>query len=291
MRRVIAILVVLVVVMSALIGARLYMQKRALSGPSGGSGEIEGTVVDLSSRVGARVVKLSAVEGQAVKRGDLLLTLDCSDPEAQLAEAEARFASARAQAGAAETQRGVAERQAKRLEKLPDDVAAASVDQSTSGAIGAGRQADAARAQVRATAAAVERARLLVGECVIRAPRDAVVEDLPHEEGELTAPGTTLVRLVDLSALKATFYLPNAEVAAVKPGARAIVVADAWPGERFEGTVTTVAVEAEFTPRNIQTRSDRDRLVYPVEVAVQNRDGKLLAGMPVQVTIPGTGKR
>jgi HlyD family secretion protein len=291
MRRVIAILVVLVVVMSALIGARLILQRRALSGPSGGSGEIEGTAVDLSSRVGARVLKLSVVEGQAVRKGDLLLTLDCSDPEAQLAEAEARLASARAQAGAAETQRGVAERQAKRLERLPDDVAAASVDQSTSGAVGAGRQAEAARAQVRATAAAVERARLLVGECVLRAPRDAVVSVLPHEEGELTSPGAILVRLVDLSALTATFYLPNAEVGAVKPGARAIVVADAWPGEQFEGTVKTVAVEAEFTPRNIQTRSDRDRLVYPVEVSVQNRDGKLLAGMPVQVTLPGTGKR
>lgn len=76
----------------------------------------------------------------------------------------------------------------------------------------------------------------------------------------------------------------------MKPGARAVVVADAFPGEEFEGTVRTVALEAEFTPRNIQTRSDRDRLVYPVEVAVVNRDGKLRAGMPVQVTLPGTGR-
>ncbi len=90
--------------------------------------------------------------------------------------------------------------------------------------------------------------------------------------------------------MKATFYLPNAEVGAVKPGARAEVVADAFPGERFEGKVRTVALEAEFTPRNIQTRTDRDRLVYPVEVVVVNRDGKLRAGMPVQVTLPGTGK-
>ena len=48
--------------------------------------------------------------------------------------------------------------------------------------------------------------------------------------------------------------------------------------------------QAEFTPRNIQTRSDRDRLVYPVEVVVRNRDGKLRAGMPVQVTLVGTGR-
>jgi HlyD family secretion protein len=95
---------------------------------------------------------------------------------------------------------------------------------------------------------------------------------------------------VDLSEPKATFFLPNAEVAAVKPGARAEVVADAWPGETFEGTVRTVALEAEFTPRNIVTRTDRDRLVYPVEVTVRNRDGKLRAGMPVQVVLLGTGR-
>jgi len=76
----------------------------------------------------------------------------------------------------------------------------------------------------------------------------------------------------------------------VKPGGRATVVADAWPGETFEGTVKTVALEAEFTPRNIQTRTDRDRLVYPVEVAVANRDGKLRDGMPVQVTLARDGR-
>jgi HlyD family secretion protein len=109
---------------------------------------------------------------------------------------------------------------------------------------------------------------------------------------------------VDLSEVTATFYLPNAEIGAVKPGARAAVVADAYPGEEFEGAVRTVALEAEFTPRNIQTRTDRDRLVYPIEVVVRNRDGKLRAGMPVQVTLsppapggagspeggPGTGR-
>jgi HlyD family secretion protein len=143
---------------------------------------------------------------------------------------------------------------------------------------------------VRAAEAAVARAGLLAAECEVRAPRDAEVATLPHEAGELVAPGAILVRLVDLSEVKATFYLPNAEIGAVRPGARATVVADAWPGESFEGTVRTVALEAEFTPRNIQTRTDRDRLVYPVEVTVVNRGGRLRAGMPVQVTLEGTGR-
>jgi HlyD family secretion protein len=136
----------------------------------------------------------------------------------------------------------------------------------------------------------VARGRLLAGESEVRAPRAAEVATLPHEAGELVSPGAVLVRLVDLREVTATFYVPNAEVGSVKPGARAVVVADAWPGEAFEGKVRTVALEAEFTPRNIQTRTDRDRLVYPVEVVVENRDGKLRAGMPVQVSLPGTGR-
>jgi HlyD family secretion protein len=227
--------------------------------------------------------------------------------------AGAAEAAARAQASALEAQRDAADRQARRLAGLTADVPESSIDQTRASAAGlshqteaaraqatasgeqvraaevgiraATAQADAAAAQVRAAEAGVARVRLLAGECEVRAPRDAEIATLPHEAGELVSPGAVLARLVDLSEVKATFYLPNAELAAVRPGARAVVVADAWPGDEFEATVLTVALEAEFTPRNIQTRSDRDRLVYPVEVSVRNRDGKLRAGMPVQVTI------
>lgn len=304
MKRVVIVLVVLVVVLGSLIALKLRQQAAALAAPAGGSGEIEGARVDLSSRVGARVTSVLVREGQPVKAGDLLVTLDCADPKAQLAEAEARLAAARAQAAAARAQveavrrsRGAAERQAARLATLTADVAEASIDQTQASAAGLGHQAEAAAAQaaaaaaqVRAGEALVERARILAGECEVRAPRDAEIATLPHEAGELVAPGAILVRLVDLSEVTATFYLPNAEIGAVKPGAAATVVADAFPGERFEAKVRTVALEAEFTPRNIQTRTDRDRLVYPVEVVVKNPAGKLRAGMPVQVTLDGTGR-
>jgi HlyD family secretion protein len=342
MRRVAIVFALLVLLLSGLIALRLWTQARALAAPSGGSGEIEGVVVDLSSRVGARILEVKVKEGQAVKAGDLLVELDCADPAAQLAEGQARLAAARAQAVAAAAQResatrsraaagasrdaaqaqaealaaqrDAAERQAARLESLTADVPASSIDQTRASATGLARQADAARAQaaagdaqaraaevgiraagaqaeaaeaqVRAAEAAVHRLEILAGECEVRAPRDAEVSKLPHEAGELVVAGGTLVRLVDLSEPTATFYLPNAEVGAVRPGARAVVVADAYPGVEFEGTVRTVSLEAAFTPRNIQTRTDRDRLVYPVEVAVVNRDGRLRAGMPVQVTIP-----
>ena len=268
MRRVALVLVALVVVLGGLIALRLWTQARALAAPSGGSGEIEGTTVDLSSRVGARILELGVREGEAVKAGALVVRLDCADPEAQLAEAQARLASAKAQAVAASAQltasernrvaarageeaaraqakalaaqRDAAERQARRLSALPQDVPASSIDQTqasaaglghqteaaraqaaasaaqavaaTSGIRAAGAQAEAALAQVRAAEASVARATILVGECEVRAPRDAEVSTLPHEAGELVSPGAVLARLVDLSEVKATFYLPNAEV-------------------------------------------------------------------------------
>ena len=304
MRRVVIALVVFTLVLASLISLKVWLQARALAAPSGGSGQIEAVVVDLSSRVGARVVEVRVREGQAVKTGELLVRLDCSDQDAALAEAEARLASARssrlaarAQVASLVPQRAAAERQARRVASTPDSVTEAAIDQTETAAQGlqhqteaADAQAAASQAQVKAAEAAVARARLLVGECQLVAPRDAVVEKLPHEAGELVSPGSVLVRLVDLSEPKATFYLPNAEVGAVRPGARAVVVADAFPGASFEGTVRTVSLEAEFTPRNIQTRTDRDRLVYPVEVTVKDPEHRLRAGMPVQVTIPGTGR-
>jgi HlyD family secretion protein len=276
-----------------------------------------------------------------VRKGDLLMTLDCSDPAAQLAESEARVAAARAQASAAAAsvdasrrqreaaaagqlaaraqadalaaQRDAARRQARRLEALESDVAAASRDQSAASATGlerqtaaalaqaeaserqasaafaairaSGAQAVAAEAQIKAAEAAEARARLLVEECRVVAPRDAAVQEVPREAGELVLAGQPLVQLVDLSDLTATFYLPNAELAEARPGRAARVVADAWPGDAFDARVRSVAARAEFTPRNIQTRTDRDRLVYPVEVSIANRDGKLRPGMPVQVTL------
>jgi HlyD family secretion protein len=230
--------------------------------------------------------------------------------------AAASETAARAQAEALAAQRDVARREAARLESLPDDVSVSARDRARGGAVQLSAQVTAAEAQARASAEqsrasqlatqassaqaassaagvkasgeAARRSRLLADECVLRAPRDAMLDELPHEVGELVAAGQPLARLVDIAEVKATFYLPNAELSAARPGAKAWVVADAWPDQKFEGVVSTVSAKAEFTPRNIQTRTDRDRLVYPIEVRLANPDRKLRPGMPVQVTLPGT---
>ena len=146
-------------------------------------------------------------------------------------------------------------------------------------------QTDAADGRVSASEAAVRRAALAVDECEVRAPRAGWVDQRFFEPGELAPPGAPLVRLVDLSTVTATFYLPNAELSAARIGGAAVVRADAWPDRAFHGRIVTVGTEAAFTPRNIQTRTDRDRLVYPIEIELDNADAALRPGMPVEVTL------
>ncbi|MBU0553284.1 efflux RND transporter periplasmic adaptor subunit, partial [Myxococcota bacterium] len=153
-------------------------------------------------------------------------------------------------------------------------------------------QAQAAVAQAQAAAegitraqAARRRAAVLVNECTLTAPRDGVIQTRAGEPGELARPGFPLLVLVDAREVKATFYLPNAELAEARPGRAVEVRADAWPDRTWRGQISAVGAEAAFTPRNVQTRTDRDRLVYPVEVRLKNEDGALRPGMPVEVSI------
>jgi HlyD family secretion protein len=147
-----------------------------------------------------------------------------------------------------------------------------------------------ARTGVQIAEAEVHRAQLAIDECTVAAPIAGVVADRLHEPGAVVAAGMPIVTILDTRTVTATFFLPDAELGRVATGAAAQLRVDAYPGQVFTGTVRRIADEAEFTPRNVQTREDRDRLVYAVDVEVDNPDGTLRAGMPGEVTIPGTGR-
>jgi HlyD family secretion protein len=357
MKRMFILFAVLVVALSAALALRLRAQALAAARPSGGSATVEGTRVDVTARVSARIAELAVDEGDTVTAGQVVARLDCPEVEAsgratgarvaaarigvesatvQLAQAKhgvkaarkqsaAAVAQARAQAAqqaALAAQRDDARRTADRLGKLretgavPDET----FEQSSSRATGLGEQvralgenaraasaqseavaetAGTAALQVRAAelrvagaereleAALAQQAQVdaLLAECTLKAPRDAIVQTRHFEVGEAVMPGTRLFTLVDLREVRATFYLPNAELAAARPGQAVEVHPDALPERTFPGTVRRVSPQAEFTPRNAQTRSDRDRLVYAVEVSIPNADGALRPGMPVDIAV------
>jgi HlyD family secretion protein len=267
---------------------------------------------DVNAAVADGQARVAAAQAQAA-------VADASARAAQRATGVAwvQATAARTKGEALDTRRAIAERNVERLVKAGEGVTAASLDQNQSEAASlaleqkaavdlarasagqasvAAAQGSAAQASVRAAAAAVEsalanlqRTILLQRECEIRAPRGGIVEEVYVESGEITARGGALLRLVDIEEVKVTFYLPNAEIGAITNGNAATVTADAYPGVQFSGRVTSIATEAAFTPRNIQTRTDRDRLVYPIEVKLANAGHRLRPGMPVEVKLVKSG--
>ncbi len=173
----------------------------------------------------------------------------------------------------------------RRASRAQASVSTAQASVSTAQAGAATAAVDAAERNLAAFRAVRAIAQLAVDECRVVASHDGTVDEVLYQMGEVVAPGTALVRVIDLTQLTATFYLPNAELSAATIGGTAHVVADAWPGRTFDGTIDTVANEAEFTPRTVQTRTDRDRLVYPIEIQIPNPERLLRPGMPVQVTL------
>ena len=115
----------------------------------------------------------------------------------------------------------------------------------------------------------------------LRSPLAGVVTRVPAHVGEIAFPGQVLLAVADLSRLDLTLYVRLADLDQVRVGQAIEVTPDTDPGRVFRGVVTAVNQEAEFTPRNVQTRADRLNLVFGVRAQVENVDGWLKPGMPV----------
>jgi multidrug resistance efflux pump len=122
-------------------------------------------------------------------------------------------------------------------------------------------------------------------EAVIRAPERAVVEVLSVRKGDLVAPNQTLVRVLRADDLWVKVYVPETDLARVALSQPVEVHIDGFPGKAFAGTVEQIASESEFTPRNIQSASERRHQVFGVNVRVADPDGVFKAGMAADVVL------
>jgi multidrug resistance efflux pump len=120
---------------------------------------------------------------------------------------------------------------------------------------------------------------------VLRAPRAGQVTRVVARAGELTMPGQPVLVIADLAEVKANLYVPVRHLSSVRVGQTLALTADPYPGRTFSGTIMSVNPKAEYTPRNVQSARDRLNLVFGVTVRIDNRDGALLPGLPVQAII------
>ena len=116
-------------------------------------------------------------------------------------------------------------------------------------------------------------------------PLTGVVLSKNIEPGEYVAPGTAVVTVGDLVNVWLRAYIDETDLGRVKVGQRAWVTTDTYPGKIYEGRVSFISSEAEFTPKNVQTQKERVKLVYRIKIDITNPNMELKPGMPADAVI------
>ena len=275
------------------------------------SGTIETTEVTVSAKVGGEIMKLLVDEGSNVKKGDTLTLIDRTDLIIQLKQVQANAAALEAQYKL--TLRGFraedilqaeatfknAQDDVKRAEELfkAHTVTQKQLDDARTKFILAQQnfekmkrgsrieEIEAARAKRDLAVAQVEAMQKKVADSYVVAPMQGVITQKAIEEGDVVMPNGALFRISRLDRVRLMIYVSEVELANVKLGQEAKVFIDAYPDKPFTGKIIYISDKAEFTPKNVQTKDDRTKLVFGVKIEVPNADQMLKPGMPADAKI------
>jgi len=144
----------------------------------------------------------------------------------------------------------------------------------------------ARKAEIDRTRATVGMTDAQVADTVIVAPIDGVVLVKPAEAGEVIAAGTTVAGLGDLDHPWLRAYINETDLGRIHLGDKVKLSTDSFPGKVYEGRISFISSEAEFTPKQIQTKEERVKMVYRIKIEVDNSHHELKNNMPVDAEIP-----
>ncbi len=144
---------------------------------------------------------------------------------------------------------------------------------------------DQGRARLEQAQAALRLAQTQLSYATVYSPLTGVVLSKNIEPGEYVAPGTAVVTVGDIVHVWLRAYIEEEDQGRVKWGQRAWVTTDAYPGRKYEGKVSFISQEAEFTPKNVQTQKERVKLVYRIKIDITNPNMELKPGMPADAVI------
>jgi HlyD family secretion protein len=139
---------------------------------------------------------------------------------------------------------------------------------------------EAAVPQIDSTKAALNQANIQLGYTQLKSPMNGVVTSRNIEPGETVTPGREVITIADLSRVDLKIFVDETEIGKVKPGQSVDVQVDTFPGKIYRGSVSFISPEGEFTPKIIQTKKERVKLVYLVKVSIDNPLHELKSGMP-----------
>ncbi|MBI3194461.1 MAG: efflux RND transporter periplasmic adaptor subunit [Ignavibacteriae bacterium] len=275
------------------------------------SGTIEATQITISSKVAGEIKRLFFDEGTHVEEGDTLASINHEMADIELRQAEANALAAEAQyrlivKGARQEDLLQAEanlqnarsdytrvedlfQQKSSTQKQFDDakmrfvVAEQAYEKLKRGA--RSEEIETAMARRDQARAAVDGIKKKIQDATVVSPTDGIITQKVMEEGEVVAPGATLFRIAKLTEVHLMIYVTEIELAKVKLGQQAKVSIDAYPDKQFDGTVIYISFVAEFTPKNIQKKDDRTKLVFGVKIEIPNPEFTLKPGMPADALL------
>jgi HlyD family secretion protein len=141
-------------------------------------------------------------------------------------------------------------------------------------------EVEVAAAQKKAAKAALEVSEIQLGYTVLKAPFDGIITSRNIEPGEVVSPGREVLSIADMSTVDLKVFVGQTEIGKIKPGQKVDVKTDTFPGKIYNGVVSFISPEGEFTPKIIQTHKERVKLVYLVKISIPNPDLELKSGMP-----------
>ena len=271
-KRIIILSLVIIVILVLVSGVWFYFVNRPIREVIA-TGTMEAIEVNVGSKIAGRILEIKVEEGDKVKRGQVLATLEVPEVKAKVREAGAAVAAAKSRY---ETIKLDYDRARDLYNK--GVISKRSFDEAK-GAL------DVAEAALRQAKAVEDVAKIALSEAIVSAPVTGTVILKAMEAGELVNTGAAIVTLADLSKIYLTVYVPEKDVGRVKLVQSVEIMVDSYPEEKFTGKVIYISPQAEFTPKYIQTKEERVTQVFGVKIEVSNPQLKLKPGLPADAII------
>ena len=275
------------------------------------SGTIETDEIRVASRYGGRVEALGAWDGDTLTNDQVIVALDAAELRAQRDKAAALLAELKAgprreeiAAAKKEWEAVVAELEfarveAKRSRELLEQraISESERDRAVSRATSLERSASAAQSrydlliagtrpeQIAQAEAALAEIESRLREMQVLAPTNCVLEVLHVRKGDVLAPNQPIATLIVPQRIWVRVYVPEPMLARVQLGQKVSVRVDGFPGRQFAGEIEQINRNAEFTPRNVQTKAERIEQVFGIKIRLENSEGLLRGGMGAEAVL------
>lgn len=248
------------------------------------NGRLEATQVDVSSKYAGRLSQVDVEEGSPVTVGQVVAKITAPETEAQLRAAQAEVLKAENAVAAAEAEigtrqatldyskvdfeRGAALLKSGNITKQIYDQRQRNYESAQTGLTATVSQRDQAKAAVKNAEAEVERIQAILADLTLVSPREGRVQYQLARAGEVVAAGAPILTILDLTDVYMTIFLPASVAGQLELGSEARLILDPRPDVVIPATVSFVAADAQFTPKTVETKDEREKLMFRVKLKI-----------------------